>query len=121
MIRDIFSNSFETESRHNNKNLLTHFYQNSYEDTKEKLFEVLKQFNYVVKDDNADYKEVLAEGRHGDLIITFNSVSYYLTGVDFKINGNYIFPLNRPIKMIKELYNCLDKKLILKNIGDNNA
>ena len=116
-IRDAFSNNFETSDNHEIRKLQTHYYQNDYEITKQAVIKTAIDFGCVKEYESEEFKELFFTFKKGDLIITLSNNSYYITGVDIKINTNFVLAFKRPVKIIDEFYASLDKKLTLKRVG----
>jgi hypothetical protein len=117
----LFSNMAETSDDADDKLIMTHYYDNNYESTKNALLEVAKSARHRVMDINDEYKEFLISYPKGELIVTLYSKTYNITSVDFKVSTNYLFSFGRGVKMIDNYYDALNKKLSLKKIGGING
>lgn len=120
MLKDIFSNSYETLDVCKDRRLLTHYYANTYEDTKNYFIDVIKLYGFHIVNINDDYQEILVEMPHGEFVVTLFSHSYNETSVDFKATTTYFIPFGRGVKYIEGFYKELDIRLNLKRIGGKN-
>ena len=115
--KDYFVNDFETSDQANNKDLLTHYYRNTYERVKSEILNYCKLKDYIVESVNDDVKEIFVrKGRH-DLIITITPISIMEIAVDVKATTYYLIGLKRGLNFIKDLYEHLDKNLNFKGVA----
>ena len=56
-----------------------------------------------------------------EVIVTLLEMSMYETGVAMKVNTHYLISFARGKKVIIDIYNLLDKTLVLKSKGSNYA
>ena len=116
MLKDAFSNSMETDDFHHLDALRNHYYQNNYDDVRGAIVKMCEELNYKIMNIDDNFKEILVEYNHGEII--FTSILYgYTIQLSMKINSNYFIPFKRPIRDIKNIYAYLDKKLNLKKVG----
>lgn len=109
-----FSNQFETNLSEE-INTKTHVYGNDYHKVKEMIIMIGKKLGYDVKNIDDKYCEILLCSRlKGDIIVTINANNYYEQQVDFKINTHYLFPFGRTKKIAINMFEELNKHLVLK-------
>lgn len=117
MFDKFLRNNYETSEYANNNGLMTHFYQNNYDQTLDAVTAALKSLDFVI--DNVDnyYNELLAHDKRCEVIITFAKPSYAITTIDIKINCKFVIAAGRPIKILNILFDAFNKRLTLKQIG----
>lgn len=120
-LKNIFSNSFETQDRGIDNVLITHYYDNDYEKAKQAVIDTAVLFGFRVQNVDDNYKEMLIIYPKGEIIVTLFNQSYYVTGIDFKVTTSYILAFGRGRKVIENFYNELGTKLNLKRIGGFNG
>ena len=122
-LKGIFSNNFETADPNLISELTTHYYSNNYDSCKDAVLSYARStgIDFLNIDDN--FHEILLSDKHAEIIVTFVSINYRLTSIDFKINTNYIIAFGKGKKQIVSFYEYLDRTLQLKQVGGgyNNA
>ena len=121
MFDKFFKNNYETSDHASNDALMTHFYQNNFDDTLYEVKEALKILMFDIDNIDEQYNEILAHNRKSEVIITFAKPNYYLTTIDIKINCKYLIAAGRPIKNLNMLFDAFNKRLTLKQIGGING
>lgn len=115
--KDYFYNDFETSDNTSNKELLTHYYRDTYDRVKAEIVNYAKHHDYQVTSINDDFGEIYLNHKRHDLIITLVKLSMMEISVDIKATTYYLIGLKRGIKVIKELYQHLDRNLSFKGVA----
>lgn len=119
-IHDFFLNHFETSDEPSDRRLLSHYYNNDYQTTQNKISIAFQEYGLKLVNVDNTYNEMLFENRKIKLIVTLREISLYEIRVDLTINTSYLLPMKRGIKIVEQLYLALDKKLTLKYKGASN-
>ncbi|MBU1144822.1 MAG: hypothetical protein KJ971_03050 [Firmicutes bacterium] len=116
-IADFFSTSCETRELHQNGQLRTRYYRNSFKQCFEALEELANREILQVRDVNEHHGEVYLLGNGYDCIVTVIQLSPIETSVDFKINYFSFIGLSRPKKRAIQFYKFLDSVLKFKGVS----
>lgn len=121
-IKSYFSTEFETtelnSDDHKNQEVATHYYACTYDNAKAAVSTIAKNLGLNLKCSDDHYHEMLLENNKVSVIVTYNIISFYEISIDMKVKGNYLVGFNRPKKLVKTLYQELNRKISLKRIGD---
>ncbi len=101
----------ETHDNSTNKDLLTHYYHCEYRKAKEVLLDYFKASQYHVKNIDDKYGEILVENSNFHMIVSIRREKVINVSIDVKVNVYRILALNKPYKIVNELYNYMDKHL----------
>ena len=115
--RDYFSKEFGTSDRHEYDTLRTHYYRGRVEEVNEKVCEVLKRDNCIIKGVDLERHEINFDNAEYSGVATLSVVSFTEIAVDFQVMTFNILPGAKGKKVIEKLYSELDKELELKKIG----
>lgn len=119
-LHDFFLNHFETSDEPRDRRLVSHYYNNDYQTTQNKISVAFQEFGLKLIHVDNTYNEMLFENRKIKLIVTLRQMSLYEIRVDLTINTTYLLPMKRGIKIVEQLYQSLDRKLTLKYKGASN-
>jgi len=117
---DFFTKDIETKDHHKNPQLRTHYYKAEYPQVKEVLLNFFKERGTRVVNVDDNFGEILVVEPAFDLIVSIKRVSVVQHAVDFKVNSKGLIGAKRPFKVVRELYELLDKKLNFAGIGLTN-
>lgn len=120
-ISDYFKNSFETSDSNNDRQLCNHYYGSDILNIQNQVSNILKRAGFKLMHVDNHYNEMLFTNKKVEVIVSLLNISMYETGVAMKVNTHYLISFARGKKVISEIYNLLDKELILKSKGNNYA
>lgn len=116
-IKKFFSNNFETNTSLDSDST-THYYASDYNHTKDAVIAVAKKMGYDVMNIDDKYKEILfASRRHGEVIVTIATMSFYENAVDMKVSTHYFIARGRAEKIAIKMYNEINRLITLKRKG----
>lgn len=116
-LMDYISNNAETNEKHINRNLRTRYYKTSYLKLKNIIIDYANKKDYIVSNIDEQRREILIQTTKFHLIITLLQVNSLETSVNIKVQIYKLFGLNRPKRVIENLYTFLSNKEQLKGIG----
>jgi len=108
---------YETRDSATDKMLLTHYYRNNYQQVKKGLLDTANALGFNVTYENDERKEFVFKRRDCEVIVTVVNITPIETTVDFTVNTFGIFSFGKGKKVIEDLYQDLDKRLMLKGLG----
>lgn len=120
-ISDYFKNSFETSNVNSDEQLRNHYYGSDVLTTQNQISTTLKRAGFKLMNVDNHYHEMLFTNKKVEVIVTLLEMSMYETGVAMKVNTHYLISFARGKKVIIDIYNLLDKTLVLKSKGSNYA
>ncbi len=111
------SNFAETRETHSNNILKTRYYRTRYSVIKDVVIRYAKENDYIVNSIDDKHGEIFVQTTKFHLIISIIQLTVIETAVDVKVQTYKIFGLNKPIMIIEDLFNFLDKNLEFKGTG----
>lgn len=120
-IVNFFSTMCETADSNKNPNkkmLITHYYACNYEKAKSAISSICQNdlnLNMINIDDH--YRELFFENKKFYIIVTIGLVSANEISVDAKVKVYSAMGLNKPVKILDNFFNMLNKRLTLKRVG----
>ncbi len=114
---DFFIRDVETSDRHNNPLLRTHYYRSEYQKTKETVINYLKRNNYKVVNIDDNYGEIFVEASSFHMIFSIRKSQVLNSSVDIKVSVYNLIAGYKPHKLIKAVYEFLDKELPVVGVG----
>lgn len=115
--KDYLTNDFETSDNHYIESLRTRYYRARYDEAKNAILMLAKQFNANVKSVDDNFKEISLESVKFNAIVSIVNVKMTECAIDFKVNTYAIVGLGKGKKIIEEMYQFLDKTLQLKGVS----
>lgn len=115
-IKDFFASEFETSDTHHKTSMQTRYYRATYEQTKDAILSLIKTYNGSNIIVNDQYQEIsFLTSRY---ICVFSVINLRPTesAVDIKVSYNSI-SFGKGYKLIEEMYQKLDRSLLLKGTG----
>ena len=116
-IMSFITNFAETSEKHFNKSLQTHYYRTSYTKVKNKIIDYANEFDFIVNSIDDKHGEIFIQTTKFHLIMTLFQVNALETSVDVKVQTYKIFGMNKPQRVITNLFTYLDRNLEFKGIG----
>ncbi len=119
-IVNFFSTMCETSDTNklNKRMLLTHYYTSNYEKAKQAISSICQNdlgLKMISIDDH--YHELFFENKKFYIIVTVGIINPYEISVDAKVKVNQVMGLNKPIKILDNFFESLNRRLTLKRIG----
>lgn len=111
------SNIAETQELHVNSDLRSRYYKTNYTKAKNAVIDYAKKNRIIVKHVDDDHKELFLQERKYHIMVSFIQINPIETSVDVKVEMYRIVGLNRPNKIIINLYDELNQKLEFKGVG----
>ncbi len=116
-LMDYISNNAETNEKHTNRNLRTRYYRTSYNKLKNTIIDYANEKDYIVNNIDDQHGEIFIQTTKFHLIITLLQVNSLETSVNIKVQTYKILGLNKPQRVIENLYTFLNQKEQFKGIG----
>ena len=116
-LKDFLTNYAETSEKHLNNSLVTRYYRTSYLKIKNTIIDYANEKDYIVNNIDDHHGEIFIQTTKFHLIITLLQVNSLETSVNVKVQTYKILGLNKPQRIIENLYTFLNKKLQFKGIG----
>jgi len=107
----------ETSDLNREKELRTHYYKAEYRKAKEVVIQYLKQNNLKVTNINDNYGEIFVEASKYHMIISIRSSRVLQVSIDIKVSYYSLIGAYKPHKLIKKVYQNLDKQLPFVGVG----
>ncbi len=115
---DFLIKDIETSDTQSNVELRSHYYKCEYRVAKEAVIRYFKMRNHKVTNIDDNYGEILVETPSFHMIISIRKASSILNvSVDIKVSVYRLIGLYKPHKLVKGLYDYLDKELPYKGKG----
>ena len=116
-IMNFISNFAETSERHIKGMLRTRYYRTSYTKVKNSVIDYANEHDYIVNSIDDKHGEIFVQTTKFHLIITVLQINSLETSVDVKVQTYKIIGMNKPQRVIENLYSYLDKSIEYKGVG----
>lgn len=113
-VMDLFKTHYESGERATDEVLLTHYYKNNYQQTKTALLEVAHELEFTLVFEDDTRQELMLKRKDCEVIVTVVKITPIETTVDFTVNTYGIIGFGKGKKVIRSLYQALDKRLMFK-------
>ena len=107
---------YETHELHSKEALRTHWYQGTYQDVKNGVVKLAKEFGYDIIDINDRFQEMLLEGP-AVLVIKVTSYNRYEQGIDFNVTTGGFIDFGKGKKIITKWYEALGRYCKFKGVS----
>lgn len=114
---DNFKKNFETSDNSSYQELCTHYYRAKQDDAIETVKGLVREFKGKLIDVNEDFLEILFEDASYSCTAKITATTPVEVGIDFNIITFGFISFGKGLKLIKQFYEYLDKKLPLKGIS----
>ena len=114
---DFVTNISETNEKHQDKNLRTHYYKDRYNNIKKIVLTYANENKMHIKSEDDVHGEIFLQSNKYHMIVSIVQVTPLETAVDIKVQTYSILGLYKPMKNIITLYRYIGKKSDFKGLG----